>query len=229
VATIMKSEPTPPDREVLTGLVERVTYQNAENGFCVLRVKARGSPWSAMPPRSRPASGLHAPAAGLTIAPMIGQAAGSPAAPSQARPSFQRQGRRSSRPWRAARDDFRLSSRSGRGFHADGPALVAREPETVEYARVARDRAACLLDPPMRIISSASGATESQRVSGPNLGNVCLLRLDRLGSLSQPAVTAGALDGGAPRSQGTPHVALPVRGVRGVVSRLLPATGLEPL
>ena len=25
-----------------TGLVERITYQNAENGFCVLRVKARG-------------------------------------------------------------------------------------------------------------------------------------------------------------------------------------------
>ncbi len=40
--TILKSEPTPSDREVLTGLVERVTYQNAENGFCVLRVKARG-------------------------------------------------------------------------------------------------------------------------------------------------------------------------------------------
>ncbi len=39
---IMKSEPTPSDREVLTGLVERVTYQNAENGFCVVRVKARG-------------------------------------------------------------------------------------------------------------------------------------------------------------------------------------------
>ncbi len=38
----MKSEPTPSDREVLTGLVERVTYQNAENGFCVIRVKARG-------------------------------------------------------------------------------------------------------------------------------------------------------------------------------------------
>jgi hypothetical protein len=37
-----KSEPTPSDREVLTGLVERVTYQNAESGFCVLRVKARG-------------------------------------------------------------------------------------------------------------------------------------------------------------------------------------------
>src|SRR5947209_7351265 len=38
----MKSESTPSDREVLTGLVERVTYQNAENGFCVIRVKARG-------------------------------------------------------------------------------------------------------------------------------------------------------------------------------------------
>jgi exodeoxyribonuclease V alpha subunit len=29
-------------REVLAGLVERVTFHNAENGFCVLRVKARG-------------------------------------------------------------------------------------------------------------------------------------------------------------------------------------------
>src|SRR5215510_1460699 len=38
----MRSTPTPSDREVLTGVVERVTYQNAENGFCVLRVKARG-------------------------------------------------------------------------------------------------------------------------------------------------------------------------------------------
>jgi len=38
----MNSEPRPSDREVLTGLIERVTYQNAENGFCVLRVKARG-------------------------------------------------------------------------------------------------------------------------------------------------------------------------------------------
>jgi exodeoxyribonuclease V alpha subunit len=27
---------------VLAGLVERVTYQNAENGFCVIRIKARG-------------------------------------------------------------------------------------------------------------------------------------------------------------------------------------------
>src|SRR5918999_5853295 len=29
-------------REVLSGLVERVTFHNAENGFCVLRLKARG-------------------------------------------------------------------------------------------------------------------------------------------------------------------------------------------
>src|SRR5712675_2525912 len=28
--------------EVLAGLVERVTFHNAENGFCVLRAKARG-------------------------------------------------------------------------------------------------------------------------------------------------------------------------------------------
>ncbi len=28
--------------EVLAGLIERVTFHNTENGFCVLRVKARG-------------------------------------------------------------------------------------------------------------------------------------------------------------------------------------------
>jgi exodeoxyribonuclease V alpha subunit len=39
---IMKPEPIPSDREVLAGLVERVTYHNGENGFCVLRIKARG-------------------------------------------------------------------------------------------------------------------------------------------------------------------------------------------
>ncbi len=37
----MKTQPHPSDRQVLAGLVERVTYQNAENGFCVIRVKAR--------------------------------------------------------------------------------------------------------------------------------------------------------------------------------------------
>lgn len=34
--------PTQPEREVLAGLVERVTFHNPETGFCVLRVKARG-------------------------------------------------------------------------------------------------------------------------------------------------------------------------------------------
>ena len=38
----MNMESQPSDREVLVGLVERVTYQNADNGFCVIRVKARG-------------------------------------------------------------------------------------------------------------------------------------------------------------------------------------------
>jgi exodeoxyribonuclease V alpha subunit len=38
----MKIEPKPSDREVLAGLVERVTYHNVENGFCVLRAKVRG-------------------------------------------------------------------------------------------------------------------------------------------------------------------------------------------
>jgi exodeoxyribonuclease V alpha subunit len=31
-----------PSNEVLAGLVERVTFHNDENGFSVLRVKARG-------------------------------------------------------------------------------------------------------------------------------------------------------------------------------------------
>src|SRR5258706_14380680 len=38
----MQPEPVPSDREVLAGLVERVTFHNEENGFCVLRIKARG-------------------------------------------------------------------------------------------------------------------------------------------------------------------------------------------
>ena len=32
--------------EVLAGLVDRVTFHNSENGFCVLRVKARGQRFS---------------------------------------------------------------------------------------------------------------------------------------------------------------------------------------
>src|SRR5689334_24416559 len=34
--------PQPDTGEVLAGLVERVTYHNTENGFCVLRTRARG-------------------------------------------------------------------------------------------------------------------------------------------------------------------------------------------
>src|ERR1700719_1069266 len=38
----MKPLPEKSPQEVLAGPVERVTYHNAENGFCVLRTKARG-------------------------------------------------------------------------------------------------------------------------------------------------------------------------------------------
>src|SRR5712691_5967133 len=42
-ATIdMKPQPEPSTQEVLAGLIERVTYHNAENGFCVLRARVRG-------------------------------------------------------------------------------------------------------------------------------------------------------------------------------------------
>src|SRR5579864_4016595 len=38
----MKPQSASQDQEVLAGLVERVTFHNAESGFCVLRAKARG-------------------------------------------------------------------------------------------------------------------------------------------------------------------------------------------
>ena len=38
----MKPEPVTLNEEVPAGLVERVTYHKVENGFCVLRAKARG-------------------------------------------------------------------------------------------------------------------------------------------------------------------------------------------
>ena len=38
----MPAQPESSTAEVLAGLVERVTYHNVENGFCVLRAKARG-------------------------------------------------------------------------------------------------------------------------------------------------------------------------------------------
>src|SRR5499425_1858852 len=39
---MIRMNPQPETGEVLAGLVERVTYHNAENGFCVLRARARG-------------------------------------------------------------------------------------------------------------------------------------------------------------------------------------------
>ena len=40
--TSLRREPSSSEREVVAGAVERVTFHNADNGFCVLRVKARG-------------------------------------------------------------------------------------------------------------------------------------------------------------------------------------------
>jgi exodeoxyribonuclease V alpha subunit len=42
VSGLPTPQPEASNREVLAGLVERVTFHNAENGFCVLRIKARG-------------------------------------------------------------------------------------------------------------------------------------------------------------------------------------------
>jgi exodeoxyribonuclease V alpha subunit len=39
---MIRMSPQPDTGEVLAGLVERVTYHNAETGFCVLRARARG-------------------------------------------------------------------------------------------------------------------------------------------------------------------------------------------
>jgi exodeoxyribonuclease V alpha subunit len=42
MATMPAAPRTATSTEALAGLVDRVTFHNAENGFCVLRVKARG-------------------------------------------------------------------------------------------------------------------------------------------------------------------------------------------
>ena len=42
MSSLPQAQPESVTREVLAGLVERVTFHNAENGFCVLRIKARG-------------------------------------------------------------------------------------------------------------------------------------------------------------------------------------------
>jgi hypothetical protein len=41
-SALMKPTSESSTQEVLAGLVERVTFHNAESGFCVLRAKARG-------------------------------------------------------------------------------------------------------------------------------------------------------------------------------------------
>jgi hypothetical protein len=38
----LKPRPDSSNREVLAGLIERVTFHNAVNGFCDVRIKARG-------------------------------------------------------------------------------------------------------------------------------------------------------------------------------------------
>ena len=42
MATLTDSAPSPEEKVFLSGTVERVTYHNADNGFCILRVKAKG-------------------------------------------------------------------------------------------------------------------------------------------------------------------------------------------
>ncbi len=42
MSAIARHQPEPATQEVLAGLVERVTFHNSDNGFCVLRAKARG-------------------------------------------------------------------------------------------------------------------------------------------------------------------------------------------
>src|SRR5438105_31720 len=42
MGTVVSSPSTAATHEALAGLVERVTFHNAENGFCVLRARARG-------------------------------------------------------------------------------------------------------------------------------------------------------------------------------------------
>jgi hypothetical protein len=45
LAIRMRSSSEPSAQEVLAGLVERVTFHNGENGFCVLRRRAATAIW----------------------------------------------------------------------------------------------------------------------------------------------------------------------------------------
>jgi hypothetical protein len=69
----MKPQPQPSIQEVLAGLVERVTYHNVENGFCVLRARVRGHrdvvTVVGHPQPLRPVSGSRPRANGSTTAP----------------------------------------------------------------------------------------------------------------------------------------------------------------
>jgi exodeoxyribonuclease V alpha subunit len=67
---LMKPAPESSAQEVLAGLVERVTFHNEENGFCVLRAKARRyrDPSFTRQRRSRRASGLPRRGSGSTSA-----------------------------------------------------------------------------------------------------------------------------------------------------------------
>ena len=38
----MSDRPAPPEHERVAGLVERVTFHNSDNGFCVLRLLVKG-------------------------------------------------------------------------------------------------------------------------------------------------------------------------------------------
>lgn len=42
MSTLTDSAHSPEDKIFLSGTIERVTYHNSDNGFCVIRVKAKG-------------------------------------------------------------------------------------------------------------------------------------------------------------------------------------------
>ena len=61
IATVVLPAGTNAATEALAGLVERVTFHNEENGFWVLRVKARGQ-------RALPASLSPSPSSAASLA-----------------------------------------------------------------------------------------------------------------------------------------------------------------
>src|ERR1700677_1072381 len=82
----MKLQQEPSAQEVLAGLVERVTFHNNDNGFCVLRIKARGHRelitvvgHAARP--FLPVSGLPHPANGSMTIPMASSSSRASCAP----------------------------------------------------------------------------------------------------------------------------------------------------